>query len=273
MTRILAAIDGGPPSASVVDVARNLAGLFHADVDVVTVVDASHPNAPELDQTLAALDARRIAGPTVETILDLADDADVVAVVVGSRGVRGGARPAGHVTTALLTNLSVPVVAVPPGLTDHRGLEVAVVPIEGGRPLSTRLTAILDRWTDAGRRVIPMHVFDLGQTPAFWDGWHDRELYGQEFGLRYGPASGDPVVLRAGDAGSRVLAVLADTNADLAIVEWKQRLNTNHGAVVRALLTDAPVSVLLIPEGRNSGDEDTETTDGRDGINGKEAVR
>ncbi len=248
MSRILAAVDGGPVTAAVVKGAEALLPALGDSIEVVTV-----GSTPVLDQAINGHRLRRLMGDPVESLVDAVSAENVTALVVGARSMVGGPRPVGHVTLQLITSVAVPVVVIPPEVgPGHDPLSCVLLPLEGGLAPSTTTARIVDALVAAGARLQPVHVFDRTTAPSFWDRFEDAELYADQFSRRYAPG-GTATELRAGDAAQQILAASNDVGATLIVLEWKALLGGTHAPVVSTLLCNADVPLVLIPV---AGDSD-----------------
>lgn len=248
MSRIFAAVNGGPTSGPVLDVADGLGRRLGAEVDGISIGVAEYggpgrsrvrtePGAPE------ALIPRHAAEP------------DVVAVVIGARSTRIGAWPVGHVTLAVITHSSVPVVVVPPDLSQaQRGLGCLVVPLEGDRRLLAPTRGLVVALESAGTKLHPLHVMDRLHTPPFWEGWRDRSWYAEEFSQRVEPGFPETEIA-PGDVVEVVVQAVRNHDADGVVLEWKQHWDPGRAEVVRRLLERATVPVILVPEEADHSEE------------------
>lgn len=247
--KILAALDESPANRPVRRFAEALARLLGVPVDAVTILEREAADGEGL--------ARVATGPPIERLGFELGDPDVVVGVIGARGLPGGRHPAGHVAVALLESAPCPIVVVPPDHRLDRPLRRILVPLEGLAMPSGALERAVRLLGDTGIEVVSLHVFTERTTPAFWEGWHDAEMWGAEFGARYAPR-GATLELRSGNVCSEILVAAAHQDIDLVVVEWKQDLSAGHAAVVRALLDRSPLPVLLVPE--HNHEEDTHGT-------------
>jgi nucleotide-binding universal stress UspA family protein len=240
MSAVIAALDGGPGTGPVRDVAQALAGRLGCDLEVVCVGPA---------ESGADLEAARVEiGDPARVLSEEAARTDVQAIVVGTRHAEGGAYPAGHVTLALLLTSPVLVVVVPPDLPrESRSLSRVLVPVEGNGPISDAAESLVNRLRASGAEVVPVHVLDQAHTPAFLEGWDDLHQYAEEFTRRYAPEL-DKAELRVGDPATAILDCLRDKDADAALLEWKQQLSEGRAHVVRSLLERSTRPLLLLPE-------------------------
>lgn len=243
MTTLLAAIDAGPLAGTVVATAEAMLPVFADELDVVTV---DHDDG-SLDAAIAQ-DVRSLAGRTGPAIVAEIEDDGVAAIVVGLRSVAGGPRPAGHVTEHVITHCEVPVVVVPPGVDPAANpLERVLVPVEGSEPLGPEAESLLHRLESLGSLIETIHVFDRATVPMFWDGWHERELFADQFAEQYLPLEEPALELRAGDVAQQILAAAEASGSTLIVLEWKRDLGGTHAPVVRDLLGNTPVPLVLFP--------------------------
>ena len=240
MKRVVAAIDAGPVSESVIAVADRLADVLGAQREIV-MVDGVVPSALSPDVTM-------LEGDVAEALTALSKGPGVVALVVGIRAVVGGPRPAGHVTEELITQSPVPVVAVPPATGARaRTLSRVLLPLEGAAPPDSSTEEIVRAFEAAGSLVDTVHVFDRASVPMFWDGWHDTEIWSEQFKHRYSPVATD-TQLRLGDVAQQILGAAEENGSTLILLEWKCRLNHTHAPIVRELLSGTAVPLMLLPE-------------------------
>jgi hypothetical protein len=248
MTRVVAAVDPGPVAGAVAAVARRLAAGLGAEPVALWVTSAagSPTLAPAVDLSPVV---HREGDPATEVAAEVAG-ADVVAAVVGLRTVPGGPRPAGHVAEHLITVAAVPVAVVPPEAAEaDPGRGPVLVPVEGGVPPSPAMSALLAALSEAGHEVVPLHVFDRTTAPMFWNGWHDRAIWSDEFSQRYAPAGSTSTELRAGEVAREILAATEARSAGMIVLEWSRNLAHPHARVVRELLSNTRVPLLLVPAG------------------------
>jgi len=81
---------------------------------------------------------------------------------------------------------------------------------------------------------------------------HEVGVWSEEFIARNCPGALDArLELRIGEPREHVLDILRDSGCELAVLAWSQDLARGHAAVVHCLLAESPVSVFLIPAGRD----------------------
>jgi nucleotide-binding universal stress UspA family protein len=249
MPYVLAAIDDSATALPVVRVALRIAGVLGDDVTTLHVVDdASRDTATNVAEVLGLPLHVREGDPATE-IAAAAADPDVRMVVLGSRALPMGARPAGHVALSVIRSVGVPVVVVPPDMAD-RPIRRVLVPLDG----TGEVTAVMRRMygtipPSKEPDVVAVHVFGAGDVPAFSDHpGHETDAWVEEFLARYGHLDGEVhLELRVGRPAESVREVGDDVGADLVALGWKQNLEPGHGEVVRALLAEAPWPLMLVP--------------------------
>lgn len=248
MSTIFAAVNGGPTSGPVLDVADGLGRRLGAEVDAVTIGVSEYGGPGEAR-------VRMETGTPERLIPEHAARPEVAAVVIGARSTRIGSWPVGHVTVAVITLSPVPVVVVPPDLSlARRQLASVVVPLEGDRRLLTPTRELVLALEEAGAKLHPLHVMDRLHTPRFWDGWRDRASYAEEFSQRVGPCLPETEV-SAGDVAEVVVQAVRNHDADGVVLEWKQHWDPGRAEVVRRLLERATVPVILVPEAADHSEE------------------
>ncbi len=244
--RVLAAIDGGPVTASVIEVGRSLSEVLGGALDIVHV----HCGPSSASLLLGDMPVRVLEGEVLERLVEEATHEDVAAVVVGIRSLRGGGRPAGHVALQLLQSCRCPVAVVPPEISVRgRSARRLLVPVEDDRPASATRAYLLDRFRMSGRSLVAVHVLDRSTAPSFVDRWDDESLWSKEFWHRHAPTI-DDVHMETGEVGAQILDTAARCDADMILIEWNQVLDHPRAQVVRDVLVHTPIPLLLIPDNR-----------------------
>lgn len=244
MNRVLAAVDGGPSTASVIDVGRSLVDVLGAELDVVTTGDWHDAVVALLDGwPIRCVEAR---GGDVWLTKE-ACGPDVVATVVATHALPGALGVAGHLPRHLIENCPGLVVAVPPDLAPgRRGLDRLLVPVEGDQESSEALVEVVAEFQASGRTIIGLHVLNRGNTPAFADRWDDPSMWSDAFWGTHAPMI-THTHITLGDVLLGVLDVIRDHDADAVLLEWGQHLEDDRGLVVKDVLRHCPVPVLLVP--------------------------
>jgi len=250
--RILAALDDSAAAQPVLDVARRLGALTVAGVESV------HVQEDGSGQTAAAIsDAAHIPlhvrhGDIVPALRSEANNRDVIALVIGTRGVPAGASPAGHVALDLVQSLDRPIVVVPPHATD-RPLRRVLVAVEGDGE-SHALRRLFEQLGDrATPEVIALHVIEPSQLPPFADSAvHEADAFRSEFMIRTAHGvltdlSRVQFEMRVGDPAVAVRDAARDFDVDLVVFAWHRDLSEGHGRLVREMLSEAAVPIALFP--------------------------
>jgi len=250
--KIVAALDDSAAAQPVLDVARRLGALTAAGVESVHVQeDSSGQNAAAIsDAAHIALHVRH--GDIVPALRFEANQRDVIALVIGTRGVPAGASPAGHVALALVQSLDRPVVVVPPH-ADDRPLRRVLVAVAGDGE-SHALRRLFEQVGDrATPEVIALHVIEPSQLPPFSDSAvHEADAFKREFIIRTARSVlADPsrirFEMRIGDPAVAVGDAARDLDVDMVVFAWHRDLSEGHGRLVREMLSHAAVPIVLFP--------------------------
>lgn len=249
MNRILTVVEGGPSTASVIDVSRALADILDAEPDLVTAAERGQA----LQQLISRWPVRSTRSSGETWLTDEAAAEDVAATVAATRSLPPARGLTRHLPSHLIQHCPRLVVAVPPDLgPEHRGLARLLVPIEGQRLASEGLVSLCRRFEASGRRIIGLHMLNKETTPAFADRWQDPSLWSQTFWGKHAPMISDTHV-GVGDVVLGVLDALRQYRADAVLLEWNQHFGDDHARVVDDLLRHCTVPVLLIPDHRHAG--------------------
>jgi nucleotide-binding universal stress UspA family protein len=249
MNRIVAALDNSLAAGPVLTVARALAPLLDCAVDALHLTDGGDWIAAQVAQA-AGVRLRHIRGPRVGALVEAGQAADVAALVVGARATPAGRRPLGSTALAVATELTKPVVVVPPDATVAATIRRLLVPVEGGLPAGTPPGPVGDLARGADLELIALHVYLEPALPLFTDQpQHETEARAREFVRRYCHWCPGPVRLetRVGRAEDVVPAVADEVDADLVVLAWCRELGPGHAPVVRAVLERCRRPVLLVP--------------------------
>jgi nucleotide-binding universal stress UspA family protein len=256
MTIVLAAIDTQPSARAVLRSAVAIAPLFEATPAALHVRE----NGSAAVQTLASssgVELREVVGSPIEEIVAAAKQADVAALVIGARGVSKGPRPAGHTALKVITRVPKPVVVVPPD-AEPEPLARILVPLEGSAESSRALEDTIKLAHRSQLEIIVLHVHSAATVPAFSDHEpHATVAWDEEFLRRHVASPHEHVTLlrRVGAAAEDIGAVAEETSCHLVTLAWSQRLRAGHARVVSETLARSSVPVLLLPTGRNGGQD------------------
>lgn len=248
MNHVLAAIDDSPCGPAVLGTARALAELFDATAIALHVREDGGARAIRAAEQ-AGVELRVLSGRPIETIVAVAEQPDVLAVVLGARGTHAGPRPAGHAALEVIAGVHKPVVVVPPECAPGARIERLLLPLEGTQSSSqaTAATAVLAH--RRGLRIHVLHVHHPEAVPAFEDqAHHAAPVWEREFAARFiGVPSADvEIVRRVGVAAEHVGAVAAEVHADLIVLGWRRDLSPGRAQVVRETLARSTIPVMLV---------------------------
>ena len=249
MKKVLAAIDNSLAATPVLAMACAVADVLGAEVEAAHVEVNGHATVRSVASS-GGVPLRLLHGETVDALREAGAEEDVVAVVVGSRGVPTSARPLGATATAVATTLSKPVVVVPPDAPAEPVLRRVLVPLEGSRSTSRAPGALIEVALEQSLEVVVLHVLGADSIPAFTDQpQHQQTAWAEEFLARYCPTGIGAVAFETRVGRAEVLVPLAATRTgcDLVALGWSQDLAAGHASVVRATLELSRVPVMLVP--------------------------
>ena len=231
--------------------ARALADMLDAAVVAMHVGEDGVPS-PEALANAARVEFRQARGAPLEGIVSAANEADVVALVLGSRGASAGPRPAGATALEVITRTAKPVVLVPPNARPPQRFTRLLLPIEGTGEAPSALSDIIDAAHRRKLELIVLHLHSPATVPAFSDHEpHGTRAWDQEFLARHLAFAPDRVrVLRGvGTPADDVPAAARRTDAELIVLVWSQNLAEGRAQVVTRTVADVRIPVLLLPTG------------------------
>jgi nucleotide-binding universal stress UspA family protein len=145
-------------------------------------------DAPNRLARAAAIELREATGERVPAIVHAAAEPDVVALVLGARGIHGGPQPAGSTALEVITRVAKPVVVVPPRAQPLAPFRRILVPLEGTAESSEALAETIELATRADLEIVALHVHSPASVPAFSDQTHHEvRAWEREFISRYAP--------------------------------------------------------------------------------------
>lgn len=261
MTTVLAALDANASAKPVLNAASALAPLFDATVTGLHVREQERGAAQELARD-AGVELRQVGGSPVDGIVAAAQAADVVALVLGARGVHGGPQPAGHTALEIITRVRKPVVVVPPDARSPERLSRVLVALEGSGETSQALEAMMVLARRRGVELLVLHVHSPASVPAFTD--HEpyaARTWEREFLARNVAAPYDVrLVRRLGVPADDVVTVAGEEGAEVIVLAWSQDLSRGRATVVSRTLSHSKVPVLLLPIDAPSGSGPSEAS-------------
>jgi nucleotide-binding universal stress UspA family protein len=249
MTKVVAALGADACAAPVLAAANALADMLDATVVALHVGEDGVPS-PEALANAARVEYRQTRGTPLEGIVSAANEADVAALVLGSRGASAGPRPAGATALEVITRTAKPVVLVPPDADPPERFARLLLPIEGTGVAPPALSDIIDAADRRKLEIIVLHLHSPATVPAF----SNHEPYGtrvwdQEFLARHLPFPADRVrvLRRVGTPADDVPALAEVTGAELIVLIWSQSLAKGRARVVTRTLASTRIPVLLLP--------------------------
>lgn len=248
MTKVIAALDNSLAARPVVAAGRALAELLGSEVEALHVGENGNGVAANAADE-AGLELLTCGGPTVARLVEAGSAEDVVAMVVGSRGTPGRARPLGATALEVLAALPKPLLVVPPE-TAPSPLRKLLVPLEGTLSTSAAPAAIFEIADGLELDVVVLHVHDEASIPLFNDQrQHETREWAREFVARYCPWGVGDVRLetRVGRRDEEIVRAAEELEVDLIALGWAQELAPGRAPVVRAVLERGHVPVLLVP--------------------------
>jgi nucleotide-binding universal stress UspA family protein len=249
MSTVLAAIDNSLACRSVLATARALSDVLAADVEALHV-PADGDKTARAAAAAAHVTLRTVEGPVIKTLIDAAQSAAIVAVVIGSRQLPNDRRPLGATALAVATSLSKPVVVVPPHARPLETIRRVLVPLEGTTSTSVAPRSIIEIAQGKDIEVLALHIVDTQSIPAFTDQpQHEQTAWAREFLTRYCPWGIGAVRFetRVGATATIIPEFAEESETDLIALGWAQNLAPGRAPVVRATLVRGRIPVMLIP--------------------------
>ena len=253
MRKLLTALDNSLAASPVLTVARELAPLLGCDVDALHVLRNGDGMAHTAAES-AGITLRTGRGPLVESLIHAGEADDVVAMVIGARSTPGGSRPLGSTALAVATQLSKPIVVVPPDIPPDippgDRIRRVLVPIDGARSAALTPRATIEPAEGAEIDIVALHVLEKDVLPAVTDQpQHEWRAWAQEFIHRYCDWHVGTLRLetRVGRPQDLVPEAAETLNVDLVALGWSQHLEPGRAPTVRAVLERCHRPVLLIP--------------------------
>jgi nucleotide-binding universal stress UspA family protein len=249
MNKIIAGVDSSLAARPVLAAARALGELLGAEVEALHV-RANDDRAPRELAAAVNVELRVVKGDVLATIVAAAAAPDVVAIVIGARGMPNDPRPLGSTAEAVATTLLKPVLVVPPEAEPTSGFRHALVPLEGtvSSSLAPRSLIEVARGTDVEIDVV--HVVSADSIPAFTDQpQHEQAAWAREFLTRYCPwgIAVRRFEARVGRSEDVIPAAAREWGCDLIALGWSQELSYGRARVVRGALERSQLPVLLVP--------------------------
>ena len=249
MTNVIAALGADACAQPVLATAKALADMLDATVVALHVGEGGAPS-PEALAKAARVEFRQTRGTPLDGIVKAASEADVAALVLGSRGASAGPRPAGATALEVITRTAKPVVLVPPDAHPPERFTRLLLPIEGQGAAPPALSHIIDAAHRRKLEIIVLHLHSPATVPAFSDHEpHGTRAWDQEFLARHLPFKPDRVTVlrRVGTPADDVPALAERTGAELIVLVWSQRLAKGRARVVTRTLASTRIPVLLLP--------------------------
>jgi nucleotide-binding universal stress UspA family protein len=252
MSHVLAAVDDSAATTPVIAVAQWFGRLLDLEVVALHVTEDGSGATARAAADAAGVKVEVREGDPSRTILQAATDDNVLAIVMGARGLPADRVPAGHVALDVIRRVAKPVIVVPPDVrvpAGGRPLRL-LAPVDDERPSADALRRSLDAIPTSDVELVLLHVFDAQHIPMFADhGSYDIDEWCNELVRRTTP-SHEPharVEWRVGHPAHTILAVERELEPDLLMLAWAGDLSRGRAAVVKRLLAHATTPVLLVP--------------------------
>jgi nucleotide-binding universal stress UspA family protein len=249
MKKVLAALDESVAVTPVLRTASALGDLLGAEVEAVHV-QTNGAQTPQRTAEAVGVPLRLLAGDVVEQLVQACEDPDVVALVIGARGLRPQRRPLGATARAVATSVSKPVAIVPPDAMPPTALGRVLVPLEEDVSSALAPLSLIELARGKELEVVALHVFGFDEIPAFTDQpQHEQAAWAREFVARYCPWGIGALRLetRVGRPEELVPRVAEECACDVVALGWAQQVAPGRAPVVRAALERSHLPVILVP--------------------------
>lgn len=253
MSTVLAAVDATPAARCVLATARAVGQALHLEARALYVgesPDAAAEYAQEYGLPLLVVGGR----PDVE-IIAAGERPEVELVVLALHGLPGRNEP-GHTARAVATQLTKPVLVVPPDAPIREAPRKVLIPLDGSHGVSDAVRPLIASYVAAGAEVIAVHVFEPDTVPMFLDGVPDEIAWRDEFLAQHCADLGIRLETRPGPTVLALLDVAASEDVDVIALGWHQDLAPEHAVVVREVLQRARRPVALIPRSHHDLGDD-----------------
>jgi len=246
VTRVIACIDNSAAARPVLEGARAIAPLFGAQVEAAHVTE-SDESADTTTAYTANVPLRTLHGETVDELVNLTQDQEVVAAVVGARGRPLGRQPAGHVALELADRAAALLVIVPPDARVREPIQRVLMAVKGTATNARSLERAIELTDVKDIELVVVHVDDEENIPSFSDQvQHETDEFIREFLARYVPAApAARVALRIGRPADEILDTIDAEQPDLVAIGWRRNAGPDGGLVAREVVARSHVPVLL----------------------------
>lgn len=248
MTTIIAAIDDSAAAHPVLATALALAPLLDGRVEAVHVTKSGE-HGGTASETAAAMNVplRHVDGDPFEVVRQMADDDDVLALVLGTRA-RPSGRRAGHLALQLADAIDKPVVLVPPDAQLPTRVGRVLIAMKGTPRSGRDLLRVIELGSGVELDLFVVHVDDEDSIPSFNDQvQYETQAYANEFLARY--CRGAPearLMLRVGIPVDEILAAAEEVTPDLLAIGWPRREPTAADEVAREIVDRSRFPVLVV---------------------------
>jgi Universal stress protein family len=232
MTNVIAALGADACAAPVLATAKAVADMLDGTVVALHVEEDDAPS-PEALANAAQVKFRHTRGTPLDEIVNAANEADVAALVLGSRGGSAGPRPAGATALEVITRTAKPVVLVPPDAHPPERFTRLLLPVEETGASPPALSHIIDAADRRKLEIIVLHLHSPTTVPAFSNHEpHGTRVWDQEFLARHFPLKPDRVTVlrRVGTPADDVPALAEGTGAELIVLVWARASPKNAPA-------------------------------------------
>lgn len=244
MSTVLAAVDGTPAARCVLATTRAVSQALHLEARALHVGESPGLAAEYAQEYGLALLV--VPGRPDLRIIEAGEHSDVDLVVLALHGLPGRNEP-GHTARAVATQLTKPVLVVPPEAPIRPTPRRVLFPLDGTRGVSTAVRPLIAAYVAAGADVIAVHVFEPHTVPMFLDGAPDEVAWREEFLSQHCAGLGIRLETRPGPIVLALLDVAATEDVDVIALGWRQNLAPEHAYVVREVLERARRPVALVP--------------------------
>ena len=247
MTRVIAALDASMTARPVLLATQALGRLLSADVEAVHVV-VDGDRVPRETAAAEHVPLRVVQPPVVDALVQVAAEADVGVIALGTRRSPLGHEPLGSTALAVATSVTTPVLVVPPDTRRPGQLQRVLLPLEGrGVHVPREMITLAE---GSALDLFALQVLEEESLPLFTDQpQHEYPARVRELLQRYCPWGIDTVHcdMRVGRYEELVPAFAEQMEVDIIALGWAGDLARDREPIVRAALDRAHVPVFLIP--------------------------